>query len=272
MPERESNSTKEELIKGETWSRPFNPLVIEVFKDYVNEGGHLFAATGDLDNLGVYVARNGRARAENLVDLYNQTIRNYLEGWVSENEKKIISFAFVPSGEEVLIVGVARATEIPKRLFDGLRDGISKLMESQEYLDIGNTSASFGGVVFGDKYDIVLKGLVENYDSSESDETVYPKYLDILTGIRTETAFELDKNKFQDILRGDYPVEVRQLVLTRMLLYKRTTKEILISLNRLSHDEVLLLLDMLGEVYGIEPGLEDQVDKLYKSLIDKKDE
>ena len=46
----------------------------------------------------------------------------------------------------------------------------------------------------------------------------------------------------------------------------------LISLDRLLHEEVLLLLDMLGEVYGIEPGLEDQVDKLYKLLMNKKNE
>lgn len=60
------------IIKGEPWNRLFHPLVMETFLDYLDQGGNLFAITGDLDNLGVYVARNGRPAAENLVDLYNQ--------------------------------------------------------------------------------------------------------------------------------------------------------------------------------------------------------
>jgi hypothetical protein len=42
-------------IKGEPWTRLFNPLVIEVFSEYMQDGGTLFGVTGDLDNLGVYV-------------------------------------------------------------------------------------------------------------------------------------------------------------------------------------------------------------------------
>ena len=83
--ELEVTPKTERIIKGEPWNRLFNPLVMEIFLDYSSQRGELFAITGDLDNLGIYVARNGRPAAENLVDLYNQTIRNFLEMWTAEN-------------------------------------------------------------------------------------------------------------------------------------------------------------------------------------------
>ncbi len=82
--EFEIDPKRERIIKGEPWSRLFNPLIMEMFLEYQQREGILFAITGDLDNLGVYVARNGRPAAENLVDLYNQTTRNFLEKWTAE--------------------------------------------------------------------------------------------------------------------------------------------------------------------------------------------
>ena len=86
----------------------FNPLVVDVLREYVEDGGSLFGITGDLDNLGIYVARNGRPSAENLVDFYNQIIRNYIQGWVIDHSDSLRSVAFVPSGEEVFVVGISK--------------------------------------------------------------------------------------------------------------------------------------------------------------------
>lgn len=74
---------------------------MRTFLDYQPQEDKLFAITGDLDNLGIYVARNGRPAAENLVDLYNQITRNFLESWVTENRSSIKTLSFVPSAEEV---------------------------------------------------------------------------------------------------------------------------------------------------------------------------
>lgn len=112
--EFEIDPKEERIIKGKPWNRLFNPLVMETFLDYSSQEGKLFAITGDLDNLGVYVARNGRPAAENLVDLYNQTIRNYLEMWTVENQGKIMSLAFVPGGEEVFVMGIAIDEDTPQ--------------------------------------------------------------------------------------------------------------------------------------------------------------
>lgn len=56
----------------------YNPKLISAFCSYFDNINdlYLWAITGDLDNLGVFVAQNGRATAENLVDLYNRVIEN----------------------------------------------------------------------------------------------------------------------------------------------------------------------------------------------------
>ena len=90
---------------------------MEVFSEYQQGDGVLFGITGDLDSLGVYVARNGRPAAENLVDLYNQTTRNFLERWTAENRPNIETLSFVPSGEEVFIVGIAGNESTAQDLF-----------------------------------------------------------------------------------------------------------------------------------------------------------
>ena len=88
-----------------------------------------------------------------------------------------------------------------------------------------------------------------------------------MSQIRRETAIELDRQKFKDILNGNYPVEVRQLVLARMLLFKRTTRVIVESLNRLPKEDVESLLALLGDIYGVEPGKEDEIDNFLNGKI-----
>lgn len=265
--EFEIDSKRERIIKGEPWNRLFNPLVMETFLDYSSQEGKLFAITGDLDNLGVYVARNGRPAAENLVDLYNQTIRNYLEMWIVENQGKIMSLAFVPSGEEVFIMGIAVDENVPQDLFGKLQDGVMELMRNQSYIDLGGTSASFGGKIFASELDPKIKLLADAVKVGKTDEEVFPLYLEVMSEIRRETSIELDRQKFKDILNGDYPIEVRQLVLTRILLYKRTTREIVGALNQLPEEDIKSLLTLLGDIYGVEPGKEDEVDNFLKGKV-----
>lgn len=253
-------------LRGELWHRLFNPLVMEVFREHIEEGGILFGVTGDLDNLGVYVARNGRPTAENLVDFYNQIIRNYLQGWVTEHHNSLGSVAFVPSGEEIFLVGISKNSELSRRLFDEIRDGVMKLTREQQYIDIGDTAASFGGVIFGDKYKNEARKMVENLQQGADDSVVYPLYLATMKKMRGDLAIALDSQKFKDILGGNFPIEMRQLVLSRMLLYKRITRQIIMALNSLAPEETTQILDMVGSVHGIEKGKEDDIDNLLRSL------
>jgi len=262
MPEKDLDRR----IKGEPWVRLFNPLIMEVFREYIQEGGTLFGVTGDLDNLGVYVARNGRPSAENLVDFYNQSIRNYLEEWASTNYDSLRSIAFVPSGEEILLMGISKDITLPQTLFDEIKDGVMKLARDQKFIDIGDTSASFGGVIFGDKYKEETRKMIKTFDTGSGDEIIYPMYLQLMKSMRGEMAVALDTQKFKDILGGNFPVEMRQLVLSRMLLYKRATRQIILALNSLSHDEISQILGLVGNVYGVEGGKEDEIDNLLKGL------
>ena len=270
--EFETDPRRERIIKGEPWNHLYNPLIMDVFLEYQERGGVLFGITGDLDNLGIYVARNGRPNAENLVDLYNQITRNFLEGWVDENRENIKTLAFVPSGEEVFIVGIAGNKKTAEDLFSQLRDGVMKLMQSQSYIDLGGTSASFGGKVFGDELDSKIKPLVEAAKLDKPDEVVFPLYLEILSKIRKETAIELDRQKFKDILDGIYPVQTRQIVLIQMILYKIRTREIVRFLNKLSEEEIKSLLALLGDSYGVLPNIEYQVNRILTELWEAKND
>ncbi len=117
-----------------------------------------------------------------------------------------------------------------------------------------------------------MNPLVETVKLNRPDEEVFPLYLEVLSEIRKGTAIELDKQKFKDILNGNYPVEVRQLVLTRMLLYKRTTREIVRSLNQLPEEDLDSLLALLGDIYGVKSGREDYVDNFLNGIAGSKND
>ena len=53
-----------------------------------------------------------------------------------------------------------------------------------------------------------------------------------------------------------------------MLLYKRTTRQIVQSINQLSQESIVSLLHMLGSVYGVELGTEDEVDYFLNEVTD----
>jgi hypothetical protein len=260
-----NRTSNTKLFKGSPWKRLLNPLALEVFCDYIDHPNtKLFAMTGDLDNLGVYVARNGRPKAENLVDYYNQIIRNYLENWAESNSDKILSIAYVPSGEEVFILGVASHIDAPTKMFLEIRPAIQESIVAQTYLTFSPTAATFGGdILDASLYDI--NGLVNKFRNNEPDEILFPIYLEIIEDIRTKLAVKLDEMKFSDILNGKYPIQMRQLVLTQMLEYKKTTKLILKGLNDLHEDEKAELLELLGDSYGVLEEIEEKVKLIISS-------
>jgi hypothetical protein len=247
----------------EPWNRFFNPLIMNVFETYDDSKDNtLFGITGDLDCLGLYVATNGRAKAENLVDFYNQTIRNYLSIWLKHNPEAVGKLAFVPSGEEVLIVGTAIDKTAVADLFLRLRPAVTELTSKQEFIDIDPTAASFGGVLFSREYDQEIAQMVLDLRLGASDEVVYPQYLQVLESMRTQMALALDVNKFGDIF-PEHPVEARNMVYTQMLDYKTKTKNILISLARVPPEELTDFFQCGGPSYGVT---EEQVEKIQAFL------
>ena len=264
-----NNQTPEEnqrVFRGDTWDRLFNPLIMETIKKYVKSGGVLFGLTGDLDNLGVYVARNGRPLAENLVDFYNQVIRNYLKKWTLENKDHLFQVVFVPSGEEVLIIGVAKDRKLPDILFKQIKRGVMDLASSQPFIPLGDTSTSFGGVVFDNRYDDTLKFMIDMFERNEPDSRIYPVYLEVLMAMRQEMAKALDQEKFSNILGGKFPVQLRQIVYAKMLNYKTSTKKVIEALNLLSLTELEELLRLTGNQYGLAENKENLINQTLKYI------
>ena len=151
------------LSSNEQWNSPCNPLVLHLLQTYENrsQDGTLFGITGDLDNLGVYVARNGRARAEVLVDFFNQVIRNSVMELSLDHG--VTDICFVPSGEEVFCLGITPESETARTIFFALRPKVMETMQSQDVIDIEMTAASFGGEVFADEYDNVIHSQVTDH-------------------------------------------------------------------------------------------------------------
>lgn len=249
------------------WEYLYNPHVLAVFVEYMKDptSRFLWGITGDLDNLGVFVAENGRAKAENLVDLYNQVTRNYISNWYRENASDIQAVCFLPCGEEVLILGTTKDMNVVTKLFSDIKVAIKEKINEYDFIEVGGTGASFGcSVLREDSSDTLISQLIKDYKKTSSDEIIYPQYLKIIERIRTILAIELDKSKFNDVLEGQYPIQMRQLVLSRMLLYKLSTKEIVASMNKFDPKCLKLILNSLGESYGMNYEKSAFIDNLLK--------
>lgn len=255
------------------WDKYYNPLIINLLRVcFDHPEAYLFGITGDLDNLGVYVARNGRAGAENLVDLYNQVIRNSISDWQLEHRNDVLSLCFIPSGEEVLILGVAIEQEEVEALFLNLRGLVMEKMRNQAFISIGDTAASFGGGVLNDDIKSLAGKVLFSIDSRLDEERICSDYFRFLSEVRGVLASELDRQKFADISQGNNHIALRQLVLTRMLLYKQNTKFILKNLANLDALEMSELFNLLGDQYGVPVGLEYKIDAIVKKIYEQEAE
>lgn len=224
----------------------------------------MFGITGDLDSLGVYVARRGRPEAECLVDEYSQITRNYFRNWVNQHPLDVLVSTFVPGGEEVLMMGVSRKTQPVYDLIANMRSRVmeqAKQYEQAGLTNLGDTATSFGGVIFNpDRYARSLIEVVSKFDAGLHDTEVYPAYRRLLVEMRTDMALALDTEKFKTILNGQYPKEVRLLVYRQMLEYKAGTKMLLERLNLLKPEDIQSILTILQtDGYQLTPDMQAQL-------------
>lgn len=242
----------EELLK------PYNPTVMNVFLQHADHPeNRLLGAVGDLNNLGVHVATRGRAAAENLVDLYNQAIRNSVNKWAMQNGGSITALTFVPSGEEVLILASVNDKVDSDAFFRTIHTDTDTYMNNQKILDIGGTSACFGCTEltgYEDKLNL-LKDAVAN---PTDDDNTARLYFEVLSEMRTAMADQLDVEKFADRLEGSEEDKRKALALRRlawagMLAYKENVHGLIKAISEVGPDpEVVKLFDQL---YGCIPAL-----------------
>lgn len=259
-----------ESLKTGQITQLWNPIILRVLLNSVKRSkSTLFGITGDIDNLGKYVANNGRAKAENLVDLYNQIIRNEMNQWVNANAIDLEDFAFVASGEEILIIGLAHNVEIINKLFDKIHTSLNNAIRTNPFIDIEETTISFGCSIFNDKSFIShIDKLIEIIDTN-NEEAGYKEYLNTMELIREQLAIDLDKSKFHNLnltVNGN-EILYRNLVYTHLQKYKQETAESLVNLSEiLDHSADEVSFELLRKNYGLNEQNKEEVLRLKQKL------
>lgn len=241
-------------MKVRIWSRK----VVSVLQHFHNNPHYvLFGITGDLDNLGVYVARNGRAKAEVLVDAYNRAIGAVYYTFVHSKPHKFFETCFLPSGEEIFILGVASDREAARLLFEHLQsERIPEIISESIQIDVEKTDISFGCAVIDETELLkpVISDLLIAIETATNTEANV-LYADILDIIRAKLSLELDVQKFADLgLSREDTVIFRNLVYLKTLEYKKDTRRLLLQVNAVFQKSSKVkeqLRDLLGKRSGV---------------------
>jgi hypothetical protein len=239
--------------------RIWSKKVVAVLHHYrSNPHTILFGLTGDLDNLGVYVARNGRAKAEILVDSYNRAIGSIFYHFIGQYPHLFHESHILPAGEEVFILGTCSNEIIAKRLFQHLQDTSIPQLLIQAGLDreITTTDVSFGYCILNQFVDLSLVddmlAHIDNGDVIGANRA----YSVVMQQIRYVLATQLDLEKFSDISQDKkIVVLLRNIIYSKTLQYKESTKDLLLDLGKKIatqqdvHDRCVVLL---GNKYGLQ--------------------
>lgn len=217
----------------------------------------LFGVTGDIDNLGVYVARNGRAKAEVLVDTYNRVIGSVFYQFVGQQPHLFHESHFLPAGEEVFILGTCAAMQAAETLFEHLNGvPVSKLLIEAGFEDeVATTDVSFGCRVLNQSIDDVQ--IRELLAQIESGNVVGANriYVTVIQQIRNLLAHELDLRKFGDLTEDkQVAIFLRNLVYAKTLEYKDSTRYLLHKTGRQVADDQAVR-EKCAAIFGSEYGL-----------------
>ncbi len=235
------------------WSRK----VVSVLR-YFHHHPHctLFGITGDMDNLGVYVARNGRAQAEMLVDAYNRLVGSTYYDFVESRPHQFFETCFLPSGEEIFVLGACADTASAESLFEHLRKvDIPAILTENIPLNVGETNITFGSATFQNSS---ISSTIRTLLSAIGDEdtlTANALYAEVVGQIRKDLAVKLDREKFSSlkIYEGD-EVLLRNIVYLKTLEYKKKTKLLLTSTQQ-KFEKSPNVKSLAHALYGKESGL-----------------
>jgi hypothetical protein len=237
-----------------------NHAVCKILEKFITHPhSTFFGITSDIDNLGKYVARNGRAKGENLVDHYTDLLDQYLSNWKRENRESLLGLCFIPAGEEVSIFGVAKNSETPTELFQLLKTDFRKVLkDNQHYLRSQSTSITFGCSIY-DQPEIRIH--IEKFIMTEN-KSSYSQYLKLMEKLRTLTSHNMDREKFRSIANdGNTNVTLlRTYVYFKVLKHKQETAQELphIAKHFFDHNTV-----------SYDSGLKKKNERLFKALHTK---
>lgn len=250
------------------WSRK----IVSVLR-YFQHHPHctLFGVTGDIDNLGVYVARNGRAKAEMLVDTYNRLIGSIYYDFIESKPHEFFETCFLPSGEEVFVLGVAADHTSAESLFDHLHTTNAAMIFAETSLNVGGTGITFGCNTFGNGS---MFSAISALLTAIGDEDVTASnalYIELVGEIRSKLSIELDRKKFSSLgaNKGD-EILLRNIIYLKTLQYKEETRRLLISVQkklRQSPEAKSVANSLLGDEYGLQDARAEEVLETLLNLL-----
>ena len=220
----------------------------------------LFAITGDIDNLGLYVATNGRAKAECLVDDYNNIINKEICTFCSEHN---IRNVLLLSGEEIFGMGIINCYDSIEEIRIFLNTINHTLKEKSNYF-FPYVTISFGIIDIDKTFNSLIKEIIQ---------TSYNVVLftDFIYKIRVALTTALDKEKFSNLpMKTDADlIFYRNVVYTKMIQYKKETKKLLLALSNFKGREELV--KEYGTRYGIDDKKYSQLKAVTKDIESKFD-
>jgi len=238
--------------------RIWSKKIVAVLHHYqANPQTVLFGITGDIDNLGVYVATNGRAKAEILVDTYNRVIGSIFYQFLGRHPHMFHESQLLPAGEEVFILGTCVTTQIAEKLFQHLKNTPIPELIIKAGLDseVTTTDVSFGCCILSPTINTIpIDSMLTRINAGDI-VGANRDYINTMQQIRGILANQLDLEKFDDITQDeDTVVLLRNIVYAKTLQYKESTRELLLKIDRrLLADPALRarFVAILGSKHGL---------------------
>lgn len=200
----------------------------------------IVAVTGDIDNLGLFVSENGRAKAECLVDNYNALISSEVQFLC---QKYNIKYEISLSGEEIFAIFSLPKEILLEVIESFFRKKINSIISQKSPFFRPMVTISFGILELNKIFDKELNYIrCGKYDDSFMSDLIYR--------IRIELALYLDYEKFNDLnleSREEF-IFMRNLVYAKMKEYKKDTA---LLLKKISKDD---MFKEYAKKYGLTYG------------------
>lgn len=223
--------------------------VIDLFYTFIQADNlKLFAITSDIDNLGEFIAYNGRARGQNLVDYYTNITAEFVFGRLETGEPQQI--VFIPAGEEVSILGLCHSEIEFEKFIRDLNLFIKDKIRNAKIFT-GLTGIKFGGKILDEDY---IKDMIHHFVNIQNNPEYesFEEYYEILYEIRTAVTPHVDYEKFKTLGISEKQdiIFLRNVIYHELLGYKKNTKELL--QNMAENKSTLDVAEELTKDYGLD--------------------
>lgn len=246
--------------------RIYSNKIARIFKKYyLNKDLIIFAISGDIDNLGIFVSRKGRAEAEILVDSYNRIMGKYFYDLYGDKDK-FVDFVVIPSGEEIFLIGLAKRTKDINESFKILKNNINKFIFNNSPILDKTVTVSFGCSIIDECIEKKELDKFVKYEGVHINKA-NNSYINISRSIRGKLAKEMDLSKFSDLLKkDDLSIFLRNIVHLNTLKNKKDTRVLIKRIIKLLEEDKIKMEVVSKSIFNKKRGLSKDEKKLFNLL------